>query len=257
MIFLKLGGSLITDKARPLTARHEVIERMAFETSEARRANPALQLVIGHGSGSFGHHLGAQHGTRQGAQTDAEWLGFSKVAGAARQLHQLVMQAFLAQELPVMSFPPSAFLISNAGAFEEGFIRPVQHALQAGLMPVVHGDVIFDSARGATIFSTEQVFNALGRSLEPTRYLLAGIEAGVLDPDGNILDQVRPADVEQLVFDSPGGEDVTGGMRSKVEEAGLFAAEHPECEVLIFSPKADGSLTEVLLGQRAGTRIGG
>ena len=163
MIFLKLGGSLITDKARPLTARQAVIERMAYETAEALHANPGLRLVIGHGSGSFGHHLGARHGTRQGAQTSADWLGFSKVAGAARQLHQLVMQAFLEQELPVMSFSPSAYLISNTGRFEEGFIRPVQLALEAGLIPVVHGDVVFDVSQGATIFSTEQVFQHPGQ----------------------------------------------------------------------------------------------
>jgi isopentenyl phosphate kinase len=256
MIFLKLGGSLITDKARPLTARHAVIDRMAYETSEALHANPDLQLVIGHGSGSFGHHLGARHGTRQGARTAADWLGFSKVAGAARQLHQLVMQAFLERELPVMSFSPSAFLISNTGSFEEGFMKSVQLALEAGLIPVVHGDVVFDVSQGATIFSTEQVFNALGRFLEPTRYLLAGIEPGVLAPEGEILEDVHPDDVGQLVFDPPGGEDVTGGMRGKVEEASMFAAEHPQCEVLIFSPEADGSLTQVLLGGGAGTRIG-
>jgi isopentenyl phosphate kinase len=92
--------------------------------------------------------------------------------------------------------------------------------------------------------------------LEPARYLLAGIEPGVLAPDGEILQHVHPDDVGQLVFDPPGGEDVTGGMRGKVEEASMFAAEHPQCEVLIFSPEADGSLTQVLLGGGAGTRIG-
>ena len=53
--FLKLGGSLITDKSQPYTARLEVIDRLAQEILQARQENPGLLLLLGHGSGSFGH----------------------------------------------------------------------------------------------------------------------------------------------------------------------------------------------------------
>ena len=63
--FLKLGGSLITDKRQPETPRMDVIERLAQEIAAARAANPSLQLVLGHGSGSFGHIYARQYGTRR------------------------------------------------------------------------------------------------------------------------------------------------------------------------------------------------
>ena len=55
LTFLKLGGSLITDKDSPHTARPEILRRLAEEIAAARQHNPAMQLIIGHGSGSFGH----------------------------------------------------------------------------------------------------------------------------------------------------------------------------------------------------------
>ncbi|MBN1319078.1 MAG: hypothetical protein JXA42_26580, partial [Anaerolineales bacterium] len=55
VLFLKLGGSLITDKTRRETPRFDVIKWLAAEVREALDRRPDLKLVIGHGSGSFGH----------------------------------------------------------------------------------------------------------------------------------------------------------------------------------------------------------
>jgi isopentenyl phosphate kinase len=82
-IFLKLGGSLITDKTRIEHARRPVIRRLAREIKAAREARPDLQLVLGHGSGSFGHVAAKKHGTREGAQGRSGWLGYAEVAAAA------------------------------------------------------------------------------------------------------------------------------------------------------------------------------
>jgi len=77
--FLKLGGSLITEKDRPHTARLQVIRRLASEIARARRDDPALRLVLGHGSGSFGHVPAQKYGTRGGVRTPEEWGGFVQV----------------------------------------------------------------------------------------------------------------------------------------------------------------------------------
>ncbi|MFN3762874.1 MAG: hypothetical protein ACK4WK_06715, partial [Anaerolineae bacterium] len=76
-VFLKLGGSLITDKSSPYTPRPEVIRRLAEEVREALEARPDLELVVGHGSGSFGHAAAAPYGTRQGVRTPREWRGYA------------------------------------------------------------------------------------------------------------------------------------------------------------------------------------
>ena len=47
LVFIKLGGSVITDKTQPETARPEVIQRLAREVASARLARPELQLLLG------------------------------------------------------------------------------------------------------------------------------------------------------------------------------------------------------------------
>ena len=66
IILLKLGGSLITDKTRPYTPRLDVLDDLAQQIGTALQTNPGLSLVLGHGSGSFGHTAAKQYHTRDG-----------------------------------------------------------------------------------------------------------------------------------------------------------------------------------------------
>ncbi len=179
LYFIKLGGSLITNKNKPHTARTRVIARLAAEMAEARRVDPDLQMVVGHGSGSFGHVAGNKYHTRQGVHTPAEWLGFSEVWQAARALNQIVAEALYKAGLPVIAFPPSAALLAQNGQVTRWDIQPIRAALSAGLVPLVNGDVAFDTLLGGTILSTEDLFVYLARLLRPQRILLAGLEKGV------------------------------------------------------------------------------
>ena len=54
LVFLKLGGSLITEKSRPYTPRHDVIERLAREIERARGEGRGVRLLLGHGGGAVG-----------------------------------------------------------------------------------------------------------------------------------------------------------------------------------------------------------
>lgn len=66
LVFLKLGGSLITDKTRPRTVRLDTLKRLCAEIASARKHDPNLQLLLGHGSGSFGHVAAKKYKTREG-----------------------------------------------------------------------------------------------------------------------------------------------------------------------------------------------
>ncbi len=176
MIFLKLGGSLITDKNRSETPRPEVLHRVAHEIAAARATQPGLRLLLGHGSGSYGHQVASRFRTHLGAASEVEWLGFAEVWRVANLLNRLVVDAMLEAGLPAISFPPSASAVTEAGEFVELADEPIARALSAGLLPVVAGDVAFDRARGSTIVSTERVFARLATTLRPAQLLLAGVD---------------------------------------------------------------------------------
>jgi isopentenyl phosphate kinase len=258
MIFLKLGGSLITDKSRPETARLDVLARLAEEIAEARAARPEMRLLLGHGSGSFGHPEAARHGTRAGARTPEDWLGFQQVWWSAHRLNRHVMDALLEAGLPALSFPPSSGALCEAGELTELPVEPIARSLEAGLLPVVQGDVAFDRRWGATVVSTEQVMGYLARQLKPERVLLAGDEEGVhaqFPPQGPALEVLRRRDLPALSLSAASGPDVTGGMAEKVAWALGIAADLPGAVVRIFSGSNPGNLGAVLKGAALGTLV--
>jgi isopentenyl phosphate kinase len=263
LIFLKLGGSLITDKNTPRTPRPEALARLMDEIAAARVAQPEMRLLLGHGSGSFGHVEGKKYRTRQGVRTEAEWQGFAEVQAAAGQLNRLVVDAGRDSGLPIVNFPPSASVICHDGAIRTMAVEPIQAALNHSLIPLVFGDVAIDEVRGGTIVSTEDVFRFLAVHLKPERILLAGIEPGVLVrwPDGEVISEITPGGAGR---DSPrqhqiGGShaaDVTGGMASKVQEMLALVKAVPGCTVQIFSGAVSGRVRDALMGgEVAGTVI--
>lgn len=262
-VFVKLGGSIITHKTEPNRARHVVIARLASEVRAALSisarqpgsSGEPLQIVLGHGSGSFGHMVARRYGTRQGVRTPDQWRGFAEVAAAAARLNRIVTDAFLEAGVPVWSLPPSASARGRAGDLQSLEIGPVQEALARGLVPLLYGDVALDEVQGATIVSTEQVFAYLARRLHPQRIILLGHVDGVFTadpvrhPQAQPLPQITSANWERIRQKLTGSHatDVTGGMLAKVEEMVDLARELPGLTVSILSGEQEGVLEAALL----------
>ncbi len=260
LIFLKLGGSLITVKDQPHTPRLEVLERLAQEIAGARAQNPNLQILLGHGSGSFGHIAASKYNTRMGVHSSAEWNGFIEVWRQAAGLNQLVMQALEKASLPALAFPPSAMIIAQGGKVVTWNPEPLLTALEKGLLPVIYGDVVFDHVLGGTILSTEDLFRYLVRQMLPTRLLFAGKEPGVWSdfPDNtNLLPEITSASFPQIEAALKGSvaTDVTGGMSDKVLQIIAMVNDIPSLRALIFSGEVPGNVRRALLGEELGTVI--
>lgn len=265
LVVLKLGGSLITDKTQAETARPDVLGRLAQEVQQARRDAPQLRLLLGHGSGSFGHVAARRHGTRDGVSGAAGWLGFAQVADAAARLNRLVVSAFLAEGIPVWAVQPSAGGLCADKQVAVWQTQTIELALARGLAPLVYGDAMLDTQRGGTIASTEELFAWLTPRLRPSRIVLAGTVDGVytadplVDPQARHWPKITLADLPELRSSLGGshGVDVTGGMLSKVMEMAALVAAHTELQVRLVSGLRPGAVHAALLDlpQAGGTLI--
>lgn len=260
LTFLKLGGSLITDKNKPLTHRPEIIRQIALEILETLEDQPELRILIGHGSGSFGHAVADQYQTQQGGEGWNYWEGFTAVWWAARQLNQYVIDSFHDVGLPVIAYPPSAAVIARNRNFERWDIEPLTTALSHNLIPVVYGDVIFDTQIGGTIFSTEKLFQYLSQQLQPERILLAGLDHGVYQDVKNqktIITKISPTDFQKIQPMLSGAQvaDVTGGMLTKVKLMLELLEFQPDLYVRIFSGLDPRNIKKALSGEPLGTLI--
>jgi isopentenyl phosphate kinase len=260
LVFIKLGGSLITDKHSPRTPRREIIKMLAGTIQSALERDPDLQLVIGHGSGSFGHTSAARHGTRDGVKSREGWLGFLEVWRDARELNRIVIEIFSEIGLPVIAFSPSATTLAADGRVAAYSLDGIQSALVNGLIPVIHGDVVFDQKRGGTILSTEELFVHLAGQLSPRRILLAGLEPGVwadFPICSALVSLITPVTLPEIEGKLRGSAavDVTGGMFQKVMTMLELVKQVAGLEVLIFSGEDEQAWIAALEGEEAGTLI--
>jgi isopentenyl phosphate kinase len=260
LVYLKLGGSLITVKDRPHTARLDVLDRLADEIAAARSQDPSLQIVLGHGSGSFGHFPASKFQTRLGVKTAEEWAGFIEVWREASDLNHLVLQALEKAKLPALVLPPSAMIMAQHGKVASWNLNTLLCALNHNLLPVIYGDVVFDTARGGTILSTEDLFSYLAHHILPARLLLAGIEPGVwanFPHNTSLLPEITPGSLSHVETGLRGSAatDVTGGMADKVRQVLSLVEAFPELKARIFSGEIPGNVQQALLGEAVGTEI--
>ncbi len=266
LVFLKLGGSLLTDKTRPQTLRSDVLHRLAHEIARALADCPELRLLIGHGSGSFGHVVAARHGTRSGVTTPEGWRGYAETARIAALLNRFVVDALWEAGVPALAIQPSASAQCRDGELEALDERPLRTALDRALAPVIYGDVALDSARGGTIISTEEIFRWLAPRLSPQRVILVGEVEGVLSADptsgipGELIPEITSATLPRVarVLGGSRGVDVTGGMVAKVSQMlALLQATPSLSAVQIISGLTPDLVRSALVnpGLIAGTRI--
>ncbi len=261
VILVKLGGSLITDKTRPESPRTEVIERLAGEIA---RAAPGLsgRLIIGHGSGSFGHVAARRYGLAQGIRSADQLPGVSITQERAAALHRIVTGALAAAGALPFSIAPSSCVVSAGGMPATLHDEPIRLALDQGLLPVVYGDVVTDRDRGISICSTERLFDLLARRLPESglavrRVLWLGETDGVWDASGRTIPKISAKTFQHArqAIGAPAGADVTGGMLHRVETA--LGLAHLGIPSLILNGLVPGVLERALSGEGAGEETGG
>lgn len=259
LVFIKFGGSLITDKRRRETPRRDVLRRLAKELQAARETVPTLRLVLGHGSGSFGHWEASHYDTQDGVHTAEEWRGFARVSAAASRLNRLVTDTFLDADVPVLSLQPSASARAESGKIVAWTLDPIRQALDENLVPLIFGDVAFDRTKGGTILSTETLLAHLATVLQPQRVLLLGNAPGVLDDQKRVIPLITPQTYPEISRFLRGSAhvDVTGGMLDKVEQMLALVQRIRGLRVWILTGREPGNLYRALLAPQTitGTRI--
>jgi len=252
LVFLKLGGSLITDKTQPYTPLLDVMDDLALQVATALQTHPNLRLVLAHGAGSFGHVPASEYKTRDGlppkstplshrerdTSEDNYWKGFAEVWYQASALNRYMMKALHNAHVQAIALPPSASVIASNGQVSVWETTHIRMALSTGIVPVIFGDTVFDEVRGGTILSTEDLFMSLATALNPERILLAGLEGGVWADF-----PARTKIVE------------TGGMESKVKQMLDSVTANPDMTVQIFSGVEPGNIVRALTGEVLGTVI--
>ncbi|MEM8531654.1 MAG: isopentenyl phosphate kinase [Chloroflexota bacterium] len=248
LTFVKFGGSVITNKTKEESPNLPVIKQLATELRSvwpSTTTDRTPQIVLGHGSGSFGHTYAKRYGVHTGLSSGTDWIGFALTSAAALRLNRIVVDELLAVGVPALSLQPSATVCSDNGILTDWDTTGLSTALEHGLLPVIHGDVAFDTAQGSAIISTEQLLTHLVHdpAFQLTRIILVG-ESGVyttdphLDPHAQRIPHIDSANIA-TVLEGAGashGVDVTGGMRSKIALMWQLVRTIPNLTIHLIGP---------------------
>ncbi len=118
LILLKFGGSLITDKTHPYTPRLDILSELARQILAAKQSRPELALVLGHGSGSFGHVAAKEYKTREGVPLRLP--PFSTKIGAETPAQSQFLRGRAENDSPLSSSPHFPRSSAENGGTEGG-----------------------------------------------------------------------------------------------------------------------------------------
>jgi len=252
-VFIKLGGSLITDKARPKHAHTQRIKALAAEISGLHKNNPEMVFFIGNGAGSYGHY--AVHETKWRDKKD-DPMRIAKIRQVTTELHYMIRDSLIEADVPALSFAAASFSRRSKG-LAEGWLESMFSYAKNGSVPLVFGDMVYDDKDGAYVLSTEEIIELVAKSWvkdgnKVSTIIYCTSVDGVLDANNSTI-PVLDAKTDLASIGSTHGFDVTGGMAQKIA-AGKRALAFTDY-VYIINGTRPGSIVDAVAHKQVGTRI--
>jgi len=245
LTILKIGGSVITDKSAEGATRMAEIKRVASEISGF-----SGQLVIVHGAGSFGHPQAKRYALGTGFSSD----GLINTHRSVKTLNMIFTDALVNAGIPAFPVHPLGCMVLERGRIRSAELAPLKILLARGMVPVLHGDVVADTALGASVLSGDQLVTYLARKLGAGRTGAGTDVDGVLDDKGGVIRRISRDNFEQVRLHIRGASnDVTGGMLGKVTE--LLDLAGGGIDSCIFNAMKSGMTSGFLAGGCPGTVI--
>jgi len=209
MILIKLGGSIITNKEKPLSARRKPIDNILKQVRKIKEPK-----IIVHGGGSYGHYWSVKYGMHtKPAKYDLK--GVSVVKNSMIELNKIILDAAVKNRLNPYSLPPTDFMNGNRSIKSK--ILTINDIAKSGLTPITYGDALWYGQKKSYILSGDVIMTTLAKALKPRLSIFA------LNVDG-VYSNMKS---KKLIYDfrkekpsiSTNKMDVTGGMTRKITEA--------------------------------------
>ena len=208
-----MGGSIITDKEKPLTPRRKVVEKIAKNLKTIKEP-----IVIVHGGGSFGHYWSVKYDMHTEPRK-YDMHGVAIVKNSMIDLNRIILDSFVKNKSNPYSLPPTDFMSGNKPILKK--VKEIEKIAKAGLVPITYGDALWYGDEKTYILSGDKIMTYLSKILKPRLSIFA------LNEDGLYSDLKTKKLIYELKGESPeiseNRMDVTGGMTRKVEEATKIA----------------------------------
>lgn len=258
-IIMKIGGSVITKKNsdKPIQRTYE-LKRIAKEISEAYEQRN-FNLILIHGVGSYGHPIVKKHNLQNGMITDEQKHAFTQTQLQVNELNSIVTKALMDEGIKVKPIDASSSAVMERGELISMSLEPIESALENKMVPVLYGVPVYDTFRNCSILSGDRILSYLANKFNPNLIIHGTDTDGIYtdDPKKNseayLIKKISGKDFSQIenYLKGSSNTDVTGGMKTKVEE--LMSLDSNSEIVNGLKP---GLIKRVLMGEKnLGTSI--
>ncbi|MDQ3085102.1 MAG: isopentenyl phosphate kinase [Thermoproteota archaeon] len=225
LIIIKLGGSVVTFKEKPLTPNYDGIEKILGVLGEIKKN---FKIIIVHGGGSFGHYWSVKYDMHTKPYPYSD-LGVSVVHESMIKLNHIIINKFIESKLKPYSLQPSAFVFNSTA--DPARIHDILDMItENDLIPITFGDVIHTSGNNFSILSGDTIMSMLCSELHPKFSIFTTNVDGLYSDmtKGEIVReiQVDKTDISNILSEgkekierSDSSFDVTGGMKRKMTES--------------------------------------
>ncbi len=224
ILVLKLGGSLLTDKSTPFKLKADVIERVATEIKECIDLTLIKNLVIVHGVGSFGHPPVLQYNLHKGFKDKDQLISMSKTQQIVNKLRKAIASKFIDKGIPINVMHASSMVVGNKMVITDHTFESLKGFLSLGMVPLIGGDMMYDSSMGFSVCSGDQLAVLLSHVLNAERLMFATDVLGVYDQDpqlgtkAQLLKELNINDLDNVLknLDGSSKADASGRMQGKL-----------------------------------------
>ena len=209
MILIKLGGSIITNKKKPLSPRKKSIDKIVRALKKIDEP-----IIVVHGGGSYGHYWSVKYNMHT-KPANYNTHGVSVVKNSMVELNKIILDSFLKNRLNPYCLPPTDFIFGNKPIIKK--VKEIEKIAKSNLVPVTFGDALWYGKKKSYILSGDRIMSILAKILKPKLCVF------VLNVDGLYSDPKTKKLIHELKGEKPlilkSSKDVTGGMKRKVDEA--------------------------------------
>lgn len=243
---VKIGGSVLTDKQRPLIFQHAYAHCVAADI----RLSRAVPILV-HGTGSWAKAIGRHYRKDGGVFRDAT--GFQMTCWRIRRLQEAVTAALRDEGVVCCPLQANGIFHRARGVLDLYDTGPLGRLLDAGVSPLLCGDVLVEGPGIFRVVSSDAIAVAIARRMRVSDCVFATDVDGVWDSAGQLIREVTEPGL--AVGDSD-QRDVTGGMSAKIAAALEIAATG--ARTTIVNGRIRGRVRDALARRTVtGTRVVG
>lgn len=217
---------MATFKNKPgISVRKNLLRKIAKTIISAKKKKD-FDLILIHGAGAAGHQLAHRYNLRDGAISNKQgWIGSFESRLVNQKLDISITEILTSAGLRITPIHTASAIIQKNKDISHFDIQPIKEALKWDCIPLLYGEMVFDTEIGMSICSGDIIAPHLASKLNVEKMFFASDIDGIFDRDPHQYKSatlIEKIELDQITKNAQLGKshniDTTDGLRGKISK---------------------------------------